>query len=314
MNERPSLFVRATLVAKGLTPPYAWAVLKALRRRVRPRAEPAPAEAPAAVEPVPLPEWEYVPEGWERPEGGWDVGAIVQAHRDKWPSFLAAVEGTGPLGVFHETPLGEEISREDLDAQQMVLAFGYVLARAAAGKSRLSVLDWGAGPGHYAVLARALLPEIELDYHSRDLAPVVALGRELLPGDTFHADDACLERSYDLVVASSSIQYAPDWRTILAGLARATGGFLYVTRVPVALDAPSFVVLQRAHRYGYDTEFLGWVLNRDELLAAARDEGLELMRELILPAWLSAPGAAEDPIGHRGFLFASVSRENAANL
>jgi putative methyltransferase (TIGR04325 family) len=307
MSEPVPPFVRATLIAKGLTPPYLWAVLKAARNRREPASDPAPEPEPP-LPPAAPPEWEYVPEGWSRPEGGWDVAAIVRAHGDKWPSFLAAVEGPGPLGVFHEAPLGEPISRDDLDAQHMVLAFGYVLARAAHGRRRVSVLDWGGGPGHFAVLARALLPEVELDYHSRDLPAVAALGRELLPDDSFHDDDACLERSYDLVVASSSIQYWPDWQALLARLAPAAGGFLYLTRVPVALAAPSFVVLQRAQRYGYETEYLGWVLNRGELLEAAAAAGLELEREILLPAWLAADGAPEGPIGHRGFLFAPRGR------
>ena len=84
--------------------------------------------------------------------------------------------------------------------------------------------------------------------------------------------------------------------------------------MPTAVAAPSFVVLQRAQRYGYETEYLGWVLNRHELLEEARAAGLALEREILLPAWLSAAGAPEDPIGHRGFLFAPVSRENAVNL
>jgi putative methyltransferase (TIGR04325 family) len=301
MTERPSAFVRVTLIAKGLTPPFLWSVLKAVRNRHEPEAPPAPEAEPEAK--AALPEWEYVPEGWARPEGGWDVEAVSRAHRDKWPSFLEATAGPGPLGVFHEAPAGVPVPRDDLNAQQMVLAFGYVLALAAQGKACVSMLDWGGGPGHYAVLGRALLPGVELEYHSRDLGPAVALGRELLADDFFHDDDGCLDRRYDLVVASSSLQYWQDWRSTLAALAGATGGYLYVTRVPVALTVPSFVVLQRAERYGYDTEFLGWVLNRDELLDVARSAGLALVREIILPAWLSTPEAGEDPIGHRGFLF-----------
>jgi len=295
-EERVRPFVRATLVAKGLTPPYLWAVLKALRRRQRGESPPAPA-------PDEPPEWEFVPEGWARPAAGWDAAAIVRAYRAKWPSFLAAVRGPGPLGIGHETPLGEPVGRDDRDAQQAVLVFAHALLTAARGRDRVSLLDWGGGPGHYAVLAQALAPELALDYHSRDLPALVALGRELLPQHSFHDDDACLERRYDLVLASSSLQYARDWRSALAALARATGAFLLATRVPVALHARSFVVLQRAHRYGYETEYLGWVLNRDELLVAARAAGLELRREFLLPAWLSAAGAPEAPVEHRGFLF-----------
>ena len=295
-----SLPVRLRLLVKALTPPVLWSLLKRAKdARRQPALEPEP-EAPRESDPPP--EWEYVPEGWARPSGGWDVEAIASAYRAKWPSFLAAVDGPGPLGVGHEVPLGAPVPREDLDAQQTVLAFGYVLARAALGKAQLSLLDWGGGPGHYAVFAEALLPELELDYHSRDLPSLAALGRELLPRHTFHDDDTSLDRRYDLVVASSSLQYADDCRALLAKLAGATEGYLYVTRLPVALASPSFVVLQRADAYGYDTDYLGWVVNRAELLEQARGAGLELVRELILPAWFSAAGAPEDPVGHRGFL------------
>ena len=70
-----------------------------------------------------------------------------------------------------------------------------------------------------------------------------------------------------------------------------------------ALEAASFVVLQRATAYGYATEYLGWVVSRDEFLTEAAAAGLALDRELLLDAWLSASGAPEDPIGHRGFVF-----------
>jgi putative methyltransferase (TIGR04325 family) len=290
------------LAVKSVTPPLLWAGMKAVKdslrgARAEPRAEPPAVEAP------PRSEWEYAHEGWTRPARGWDVEAIARAYRAKWPSFLAAVGGTGPLGINHEVPAGRPVVQDDPDAQHTVLAFGYVLARAALGRRKLSLLDWGGGPGHYAVLAHALLPEVELEYHSRDLPPLVALGRELLPEHAFHDDDACLARVYDLVVASSSIQYAEDWRAKLSALARAAGAYLYLARVPVALRSPSFAVLQRADDYGYETEYLGWVLNRDELLTAAAAAGLDLVRELLLPSAISATGAPEDPVGHRGFLF-----------
>ena len=278
-----------------------WDALKRAKDARRPAPAPPPPE-PASPPAPPPPEWEYVPEGWARPAGGWDAGAIADAYREKWPSFLEATAGPGPLGVNHEVPAGRPVPRDELDAQHLVLAFGYVLARAARGRDRLSLLDWGGGPGHYAVLAGALLPEVELEYHSRDLPALVALGRELLPQHAFHDDDACLDRSYDLVVASSSLQYSEDWHATLAGLARATGGWLYLARVGVALEAPSFVVLQRAHAYGYETEYLGWVLNRQELFGRLVAAGLELVRELVLPECPEVAGAPESPVVHRGFL------------
>lgn len=304
MNEPRPRFVALRLAAKAVTPPIVWSALKRAKDGA-PRPTEPPPEPPSA--PVAPPEWEYVPEGWARTAGGWDVEAIAEVYRAKWLSFLAAVAGPGPLGVNHEGQLGVPVARDDRDAQQMVLAFGYVLERAARGKTRLSLLDWGGGPGHYAVLARALAPDVELEYHSRDVPALAALGRELLPGDAFHVENDCLDCSYDLIVASSSLQYMENWQETVAQLAAATEGYLYVTRVPIALHASSFVVLQRAQAYGYETEYLGWVLNRDELVETARAAGLELVREFLLPAWLSAEGAPESPIEHRGFLFAPVA-------
>jgi putative methyltransferase (TIGR04325 family) len=247
-------------------------------------------------------EFEYVPEGWARRVRGWDVPGVEAAYRRRWPEFVAAVEGTGPLGVAHEVPTAQSVVTDDPGWHNVVVTFGYVLARAAHGRDALSVLDWGGGPGHYAVLARALLPEVEIDYHSRDLPRLAALGREVLPEATFHADDTCLDRMYDLVVVGDSLHYLEDVRAQLARLARAAAPWLYVALVPVVRHAPSYVVQQRPDSYGYDTEYLGWVLNRDALLEAAVSSGLRLEREFLAPGVIDPPGVPEAAV-HRSFLF-----------
>lgn len=269
--------------------------------------------APARVstgEPVRhLPEWEYVPEGWRREVGGWDADSVARAYRRKWPLFLRAVESSGPLGVYHEVPEGGDVSSEDPAAHNLVLTFGYVLGLAAQGEQRLSVLDWGGGCGHYYVLARALRPDLRLDYHVQEVPQLAALGRELLPEVTFHDDDGALARSYDLVLASGSLQYTEDWTALLARLGAAAERLLCVTRLPIAFRAQSFVVLQRAGAYGYDTEYLGWVVNQSELLGRAAAAGLTLERELLVEGSFSAVGAPEDPVRHRGFLWRPVAAQ-----
>jgi putative methyltransferase (TIGR04325 family) len=301
---------RVRLLVRSLTPPVLWNALKGLKdRRARPAAtstgEPD-IEAPPEAEPEP-PEWEYVPEGWARASDpsvkGWNVDAIVEAYRAKWPSYVRALEGPRPLGVYHEVVAGEGVWTEDESAHNMLVSFAYVLALAAHRKERVSLLDWGGGIGHYYVLARAVLPSVEIEYASKDVSKLAAYGRELFPEARFYDDDSCLERRYDLVLVSGSLQYSKDWPATLARLADAADGYLYVTRLPVAFRAPSFVVLQRAYAYGYDTEYLGWVVNRDELLREAERAGLELVREFLLAARFAADGAPESPVGHRGFLF-----------
>lgn len=263
------------------------------------------------------PEWEYVPEGWERIRntddrrgGGWDVEDVARAYLAKWPEFLAAVAGSGPLGVNHETPEGVPVGRHGLLDQNAILAFIYAVGRAANGSAAragsnsasLSVLDWGGALGHHRVLARRLLPEIDLDYHCRELPAVCAAGRAVHSEVTFHDTDDCLSRRYDLILASGSLQYQQDWQSLLRRLATAADRWLFLTRVPLATGHPSFVVVQRVATYGYATETLGWVFNRDELLRAAGEIGLELEREfLVHPPW-EITGAPEE-VSHAGFLF-----------
>ncbi len=252
-------------------------------------------QTPAASVPA-SPEWEHIPEGWSHPARGWDADVVADAYARKWPDYAAAIRAPNPLGVHHETA---EVLTGDAGAHNMLVTFAYVLALAADGRDRLSVLDWGGGLGHYQVLARSVLPRLTLDWHVQETPAVAARGRQLNPEVTFHDDESALGGRYDLVVASSSIQYAEDWRALLGRLAAAAERYLYVARVPVALHAPSFVVIQRPYVHGYDTEYLGWVLNRDELLAAAPS----LAREFLLDARFSAAGAPEDPVDHRSFLF-----------
>jgi len=167
------------------------------------------------------------------------------------------------------------------------------------------MLDWGGGIGHYYAYGRALLPEGALDYHCRDLPLLVDGGRSILPDAVFHStDETALSRRYDLVMASSSLQYSRDWRGTLAKLASVAGGYLFVTRQPFVAAGPSFVVVQRPSRHGYLTEYPGWFLNRDEFLAEARGLGFGLLREFLIdeqPMVPKAPAQAD----YRGFLFAA---------
>ena len=232
---------------KAVTPPIVVIAIKGALRRVgllgpapRPEGEPEDT-APTMVEP---PEFEYVPEGWSRRVGGWDGGRVAEAYVAKWPEWVAALEGPVPLGVYHEARAGQRLEREDMAAHNMLVSFAYVLARAARGRERVSVLDWGGGLGHYAVLAGAVLPEVELDWHCREVPSVARAGAETNPGVTFHTDDACLERTYDLVLASSSLHYEQDWSRLLGRLgAAAGGGHLLVTRVPRYDAATALAVL-----------------------------------------------------------------------
>jgi putative methyltransferase (TIGR04325 family) len=162
------------------------------------------------------------------------------------------------------------------------MTVAYALCRALSA-GHASVLDWGGGLGYYAALAGALFPDCRFEWTVKELPALCAAARALLPEVVFLADeDTALARRYDLVLASNSLQYAQDWSALVGRFAAATRRWVLLTKLPVVSGAASYVVVQRPHFAGYLTEYISWVLNRGELLAAARAHGLGLVREFML--------------------------------
>ena len=185
------------------------------------------------------------------------------------------------------------------------MSYGYALALVSRHTSAISMLDWGGGLGHYNLISHALVPDLRIEYHCKDVPELVQAGRSLLPHAYFYSDDTCLSRRYNFVLASSSLQYSRNWTTDFRKLAQATEGYLLVTRMPIVKNSPSFVIVQRPYRYGYDTEYLSWCVNRQEMMRYANDEHLELIREFIIsesPFVVRAPEQCE----YRGYLFRRV--------
>lgn len=273
-------------ILRSLTPPLIWQWLLAIRSR--------------SVKP----EWEYIPDGWvylqtHSEVKGWNVEAVLNTYKQKWPQFAEMVKGTGPLGTSHESNLA---SNTDINSHNAMMAFAYALTLTARCKNMISVLDWGGGIGHYCLLAQMLLPQVRIEYHAKDVPLLTEYGAQIFPDQHFHSDESCLERTYDFVMASASLHYSEDWQGVLAGLAQATDGYLYITRLPTVTQASSYVFIQRPYVYGYNTEYLGWCLNKRDFLEEVSKTGLHLVREFAIgerPPIANAPEACQ----YRGFLF-----------
>jgi putative methyltransferase (TIGR04325 family) len=249
-------------------------------------------------------EWEYIPEGWNYRRGhpevrGWNVEEVLDAYRRKWPDFVERTTGTSPFGFSHESDVS---SSDNPDFQNEILIFAYSLALAARSRDQLSMLDWGGGVGHYYLLAKAALPGVMVDYHCKDVPILAEHGASCFPDQHFYSDDSCLDRTYQFVLASGSLHYAEDWADVLRRLATATNGFCLVTRLPTVIEADSFVFVQRPYAYGYNTEYLGWCINRQAFIDQAMKGGLRLVREFVVPFSVMMAGAPER-CQYRGFLF-----------
>ena len=249
-------------------------------------------------------EWEYIPEGWEALKTdpnikGWNVESVLEAYKANWPGFLKTLEGALPFGISPESP---SENSTNLMFHNLMMTYAYALSLSTRHKSSISMLDWGGGIGHYYLLSQNLVPALEIDYHCKDVPVLAEHGRSLFPKAHFYTDETCLERKYDFVLVSGSFQYSQDWVSALKGLAQATGGYLFITRLPIAHQAPSFVIVQRPYQYGYNTDYLGWCLNRGEFLQCAQKLGLELIREFVVEPLPPIHRAPEQP-EHWGFLF-----------
>jgi putative methyltransferase (TIGR04325 family) len=257
------------------------------------------------------PEWQCLPEGWRTSDPrvkGWNVESIVDTQRAKWPEAVRLARGTGPLPVHL---WASDLSRPNAGASTVLMAYGYVLALAAWKKDRLILLDWGGGVGHYKLISQALLPHVEIEYHCKDVPLLCKAGRELQPSGRFHEDDeSCFARDYDLVLASGSLEYVEDWKYVTRRLAEASRRYLYITRLPVVHRAGSFTVIQRPYRHGYVTEYVSWVLNRQEFLGHAGSLGLRLIREILLGTGPRIHGAPEQ-CEFIGFLFSRPEGRDA---
>ena len=280
-------------VALALLPPIlAHAISRALRG-------PPPQHVPGG-----LPEWEHVPDSdalWAALPG-WQHQSIADRQLEKWPDFLAAIAAPQPMGSSHEA---DAAARYNIGQHNTLLSFAYVLGRvlAEAGGEKVSLLDWGGGVGHYARLAQALFPASTLEVVVKDMEPLCAAGRRLNPDVEFLSDEAAVfSRSYDLVLASSSLQYSRHVHEDARRLARAARRYLLVTRTPFVDNSDDFVVVQRPYAYGYHTEYAGWFLNRDRFVATVEAEGLKLDRELLVDESPHVDNAPEQ-CRYRGFLF-----------
>lgn len=246
----------------------------------------------------PSPEWEYCPDGWVAGDAAqdWNHPSVAQTMTAGLAPHLAALRDDPRLAV-------DGSGRIDLGHHNTLVTFGYVAAEAASRSGQLSVLDWGGGVAPYYPLTRALLPEVSVEYHCVDVPVVAAAGRRLQGEVSFHdTDGAWMDRQFDLVVASSSLQYVRDWRDRLAALATVAARRLFITRLPI-VDTPSFVVRQRPHRHGYLTEYQGWCLNRQDIVTAAEAHDFHLLREFHVAERLEVPGAPS-PVRYAGLHFA----------
>lgn len=244
---------------------------------------------------------EFAPDGWRTKlsnsqNQGWSIDAVVNHEKAKWEFYCRNLEGPAPLGFSHEHTDLTFIRNPSF--HNVHISYAYVLALAAHKQDSISVLDWGGSLGHYYLLGKAVLPDVKIEFHVKEVPMMAKVGKQLNPEVHWYDDECCLEREYDLVMMTGSIPYMEDWKTMLPRIARSAKKFLFLFRFPIVEDSPTFVAIQRI----YDSQMLHQFLNQAELLEVVRGTGLTLVREFVVgdrPYVKNAPAQSEI----RGWLF-----------
>jgi putative methyltransferase (TIGR04325 family) len=244
---------------------------------------------------------EYAPDAWQTQlndsqNSGWSVESVIETERAKWELFCHNLEGTGPLGFSHEHTDLSVIRNPEF--HNVHISYAYVLALTAHHKDRISVLDWGGSLGHYYLVGKAVLPDVSIDYHIKEVPLMVKAGKRLNPKVQWYDNETCLERDYDLIMMNGSIGYMEDWVDILHRIACSVKEYLLLFRLPVVQHNPSFISIERI----YNSQMLHQQLNQTELLETVKKTGLTLVREFVVGDRPYIKGAPEQ-CEMRGWLF-----------
>lgn len=287
-------------VLRGLLPPAAWQAARQVRASLRP----------------PDHGWKVAEGGtraFSKPSTDWDTEAVAQSYERRWPLF-ERVRGSSVPPVFASEeeslvfdPETDLPSASTLFRHNSLLGLVYAVTRASRQRSSLKVLDWGGGVGHQYGLLRSLLPDLALEYTCFDLPVSVRLGSKRFPDAQFTSDFKCLNEPYDLIVANGSLHYFKEWQDVVQKFGESSRGFVFITMLPVVLDAPSVVMLQQwtnvdGTRYAEPE----WFVSRDELMQVAVGPKWRLERELVCGYSPQIPGSAAK-VDYRGFLFEKIN-------
>lgn len=252
---------------------------------------------------------EYAPAGWQTQlnnsrNKGWNVDSVIDTEKIKWANFCRNLKGARPLGFSHEHTDLSEIRNPNF--HNVHISYAYVLALAAHKKDRISVLDWGGALGHYYQVGRAVLPDVDIDFHVKEVPMMVQAGKMLNPDVGWYDDESCLDRDYDLIMITGSLPYIQDWAELLQRISDSVNEYLYVARLPIVEHGPSFLAIQRI----YNSQMLHQQLNQTAFLEAVKKTGLALVREFVVGDRPYIKGAPEQ-CEIRGWLF---KKEAASSL
>jgi putative methyltransferase (TIGR04325 family) len=213
------------------------------------------------------------------------------ARLDSWPSDFHnpfdSVEWLDSAEVYlaHLFNLGEQ---DRLPIEHYIVPICMLSAVAARKNGEVRVLDFGGGVGVNYVNLRAGLPQgVAIHYDIVDSAANRGRWEKhslRMPECRYHDEIPHDTTLYDIVFASSTLQYVQEWKAVLSAIANKTSGWLVLPRLPIT-TGKTFIARQNIrflngpHAGKSAGSAPHWFVNRQELLDILSGVGHHLVHD-----------------------------------
>jgi hypothetical protein len=105
------------------------------------------------------------------------------------------------------------------------------------------------------------MPNVKFDYNCKETHLMAEAGKQLNPNIKWYYDERYLEKTYDLVIIGSCLQYFQNWEDELKKICRTVKNYLFLAGTPTIKNLPSIVMIERWY-----CEMLNQAINEDKLL------------------------------------------------
>jgi putative methyltransferase (TIGR04325 family) len=246
---------------------------------------------PPAV--VDVARWLLAECGRTRPEAG-----QVRTHYKVVPAWRPSKEGTGTFDAVKrpaDAELDVPIVRDNLEALTLINA------------PEVKLLDFGCGNGHYQSILSACAQTAKWNYTGADVRPAfVQWCRQTYPGVQFETvEEGCplpfADNEFDVVLASSVLQYIEKPGLTLTELRRVTQQYVLVSRLPTRKYQDSQIVMQHLQSAWGEEQYPLHVFNRHRLEDLFEQTGFAVLWRDYGSECFTLPGDRE-PVIHLRYL------------
>jgi putative methyltransferase (TIGR04325 family) len=230
-----------------------------------------------------------------RPEAG-----HVRTHYEVVSAWRPPKEGTGTFDF--------DVAQRPADAElDLPIVRDNLEALALINVPEIKLLDFGCGNGHYQSILSSYSHTTKWNYTGADLRPAfVQWCRQTYPGVQFETVEdgrplPFADNAFDVVLASSVLQYTQNPELTLAELRRVTQKYVLVSRLPTWKYQDSQIVVQHLHGAWGEEQYPLHVFNRHRLEDHFEQAGFAVLWRDYGSECFTLPGDHE-PVAHLLYL------------